>query len=112
MIDAVCHSVVAGLMLVGSVQGRASSAAPNAEPLAVRAWISTAGPYSEMWDLSLTPEGQVGLQVFYSQGSGSIGLVVSHGGRYLAHQAGVAVAIDSVMVLLFVGYLVGVRSKR
>src|SRR5262245_35968672 len=36
-----------------------------------------------------------------------IGLVVSHGGRYLAHQAGVAVAVDSVMVLLFVGYVVG-----
>jgi hypothetical protein len=40
-----------------------------------------------------------------------IGLVLSHGGRYLAHQAGVAVVFDSVMVVLFAGYLVGVRGK-
>jgi len=40
-----------------------------------------------------------------------IGLVVSQGGRYLSQQAGIAVVIDSVMVLLFVGYLVGVRGK-
>lgn len=38
-----------------------------------------------------------------------IGLVLSHGGAYLSHQAGVAVVIDSVMVVLFIGYLVGVR---
>jgi len=41
-----------------------------------------------------------------------IGLVFSHGGRYLSQQAGVAVVIDAVMVVLFVGYLVGERSKR
>jgi hypothetical protein len=40
-----------------------------------------------------------------------IGLVLSHGGRYMSHQAGVAVAIDSVMVALFVSYLIGVRRK-
>jgi hypothetical protein len=40
-----------------------------------------------------------------------IALVVSHGGRYLSHQAGVAVVIDSVMVVLFVVYLLGVRGK-
>jgi hypothetical protein len=40
-----------------------------------------------------------------------IGLIVSHGGRYLSQQAGVAVAIDSVMVLLFVAYLIGERGK-
>jgi uncharacterized RDD family membrane protein YckC len=40
-----------------------------------------------------------------------IGLVVSHGGRYLSQQAGVAVVLDSVMVLLFAGYLVGARGK-
>lgn len=40
-----------------------------------------------------------------------IGLVVSHGGRYLSQQTGLAVVIDSVIVLLFVGYLVGVRRQ-
>jgi hypothetical protein len=35
-----------------------------------------------------------------------IGLVLAHGGRYLAYQAGVAVAVDLVMVLVFAMYLV------
>ena len=41
-----------------------------------------------------------------------IGLVLSHGGRYLGHQAGVAVVVDLVMVALFIGYLVGVRRRQ
>ena len=40
-----------------------------------------------------------------------IGLVLAHGGRYVAHQAGVAIVIDLVMVVLFIGYLIGVRGK-
>jgi hypothetical protein len=40
-----------------------------------------------------------------------IGLVLAHGGRYLAHQAGVAIAVDLVMVALFAGYLASVRGK-
>ena len=39
-----------------------------------------------------------------------IALVLSEGARYLSHQAGVAVAIDSVMVVLFGWYLVAARS--
>jgi len=39
-----------------------------------------------------------------------IALVLSEGARYLSHQAGVAVAIDSVMVVLFGSYLVAARS--
>jgi hypothetical protein len=35
-----------------------------------------------------------------------IGLVLSQGGRYLGHQAGVAVAVDAVMVLVF-GWFAG-----
>ncbi|WP_236706781.1 hypothetical protein [Herpetosiphon geysericola] len=38
-----------------------------------------------------------------------IGLVLAQGSRYLGQQAGIAIAIDSVMVLLFGIYLVGVR---
>src|SRR5262245_15442938 len=34
-----------------------------------------------------------------------IGLVLSHGSRYLAYQAGVAVVFDLAMVALFVAYL-------
>ena len=37
-------------------------------------------------------------------------LVLSEGTRYLSDQAGVAVAIDSVMVLLFAWYLIAARA--
>jgi hypothetical protein len=33
--------------------------------LVVEAWISTAGPYGESWDLRLTPSGEVSLRVNY-----------------------------------------------
>jgi hypothetical protein len=39
-----------------------------------------------------------------------IGLVLSQGGRYLGHQAGIAVAVDAVMVVLFVWYLLAGRG--
>jgi hypothetical protein len=39
-----------------------------------------------------------------------IGLVLSEGTRYLGHQAVVAVAVDSVMVVLFVWYLLAARA--
>ena len=38
-----------------------------------------------------------------------IALVLSQGQRYLAHQAGIAVVVDSVMVLLFGWYLLSTR---
>jgi len=40
-----------------------------------------------------------------------IGLVLAHGGRYLAHQAGVAVVVDLTMVAVFTGYLIGARAR-
>ena len=39
-----------------------------------------------------------------------IALVLSEGARYLSHQAGVAIVIDSAMVALFGWYLVAARS--
>lgn len=39
-----------------------------------------------------------------------VALVLSHGGRYLGHQAGVAIAVDTVWVVLFTWYLLGARS--
>ena len=41
-----------------------------------------------------------------------IALVLVHGMQYLGRQAGVAVAVDSVMVLLFVWYLVATRRSE
>jgi hypothetical protein len=41
-----------------------------------------------------------------------IGLVLSHGGRYLGYPAGVAVLFDSVMVILFATYLVATHRSR
>lgn len=38
-----------------------------------------------------------------------IALVLSHGGRFLSYQAGVAVVVDSVWVVLFAAYLLSVR---
>jgi hypothetical protein len=40
-----------------------------------------------------------------------IGLVLSQGARYLRHQAGLAVVIDSIFVLLFAGFLIGSRTS-
>ena len=41
-----------------------------------------------------------------------IALVLSHGGRYLGEQAGIAIAIDTVWVVLFALYLLGGKSAR
>jgi len=40
-----------------------------------------------------------------------IALVLAYGRQYLGHQAGLAIMIDLFMVMLFVGYLSGVRRK-
>jgi hypothetical protein len=39
-----------------------------------------------------------------------IALVLSQGGRYLGQQAGIAVAIDSLMIVLFAWYLLAARA--
>jgi hypothetical protein len=39
-----------------------------------------------------------------------IGLVLAHGGRYLGH-AGIAIAVDVVLVALFAGYLLNLRHR-
>lgn len=41
-----------------------------------------------------------------------IGLVLAHGGRFLGYQAGIAIAIDLVWVVLFACYLLGARSAH
>ena len=41
-----------------------------------------------------------------------VGLVLAHGTQYLGHQAGLAIAIDLVMVVLFILYLIGVRRRQ
>jgi hypothetical protein len=41
-----------------------------------------------------------------------VALVLSQGKRYLGHQAGLAVAIDLVMFVLFAWYLLAVRGAR
>ena len=40
-----------------------------------------------------------------------IALVLSQGGRYLSQQAGIAIAVDLVMVALFAGYLIASRRR-
>ena len=41
-----------------------------------------------------------------------IALVLSHGGRYLGHQAGIAIAVDAVWVVLFAWYLLTARPAQ
>ena len=41
-----------------------------------------------------------------------VGLVLSHGTRFLGYQAGIAVVIDSVMVLLFVWHLLAAGTLK
>ncbi len=41
-----------------------------------------------------------------------VGLVLSHGGRYLGHQAGIAIAVDLVWVVVFAWYLLGARTAE
>jgi hypothetical protein len=41
-----------------------------------------------------------------------IGLVLVYGRPYLDHQAGLSIAIDTAMVVLFVGYLLGLHRSR
>jgi hypothetical protein len=43
---------------------------------------------------------------------GFIGLVLSHGGQYLGQQAGLAIAIDAMWVVLFACYLIQSRIAR
>ena len=38
-----------------------------------------------------------------------IGLVLSHGGRFLGYQVGIAVVVDLLWVVVFVSYLLAVR---
>ena len=38
-----------------------------------------------------------------------IGLVLSHGGRFLGYQAGIAVVVDLMWVVVFASYLLAVR---
>jgi hypothetical protein len=39
-------------------------------------------------------------------------LVLAHGGRYLAQQAGIAIAIDLLWVVLFAWYLLAARAQQ
>jgi hypothetical protein len=41
-----------------------------------------------------------------------IALVLSHGGRFLGYQAGIAIAIDAVWVVLFAWYLLAARTRE
>ncbi len=40
-----------------------------------------------------------------------IALVLSNGGRFTGGQAGISIAVDALMVLIFVAYLLVSRSK-
>ena len=52
-------------LLAMSLAGGGLKAEDKPVALVVEAWISTAGPYGESWDLRLTPSGEISLRVNY-----------------------------------------------
>ena len=58
------------------------------------------------------PSRRVALLVAAASKITFIGLVLSNGSRYLGYSAGIAVIIDSVMVMLFIACVVTVRSRE
>ena len=58
---------VAGMAaLVALLPAQPGRAEERAAPgLFVQAWVSTAGPYGESWNLTIAPDGEVNLQVLY-----------------------------------------------
>lgn len=40
-----------------------------------------------------------------------IGLVLNYGAPFISHQVGIAIAVDLVMVVLFIAYLLGARQS-
>lgn len=53
----------------------------------------------------------VALTVAGSSKAVFVALVLSHGGRFLGHQAGIAVFIDSLWVIVFAAYLATTRGS-
>ena len=41
-----------------------------------------------------------------------IALVLLHGRRFLGHQAGIAILVDAVWVVIFAAYLLGARAHE
>lgn len=64
------------LILILLTLGVGTATAEEESPVLVAAWMTTAGPYGEAWDLTLTPEGKASLQVSY-MGNPS-GTVMAH----------------------------------
>ncbi len=60
-----CVAAVATLATISTASARQGEE-PASSLLLVKASISTAGPYGESWYLTLAPDGEVNLQVFYS----------------------------------------------
>ena len=58
------------------------------------------------------PARRLALMVALASKATFIALVLSHGGRFLGYQAGVAVVVDAVWVVLFAWYLASVRPAR
>jgi hypothetical protein len=70
----ITQALLSAAILLGPAQGTPESAPTTAAPdLLAEAWLSTAGPYGEGWELRLMPHGDVSLRVFYSlRPSGSL----------------------------------------
>jgi hypothetical protein len=61
------------LSIIAGAQPTTVASAPREAPgLVIEAYLSTAGPYGEGWSFTLTPSGDVALEVFFGEPSGSL----------------------------------------
>lgn len=56
---------VATATLVASSVLATQEVPADSAPLLVKAWVSTAGPYGSMWDLTIAADGRASLEVLY-----------------------------------------------
>jgi hypothetical protein len=57
--------MLATVMYIAMSLVTASVEAEQAPPVSVRAWVSTAGPYGESWELTIDPKGTASLEIGY-----------------------------------------------
>jgi len=56
------------LSLLSALAAHQVSANPSGDPLVVEAWLSTAGPYGDVWSAKLAADGRLQLQVLRTSG--------------------------------------------
>jgi len=104
------HAAISPQAALGSMFGEALDGA--VAEIVVRSWGTLIGLVGLMliYGAFRPPVRSLVLTVAGASKLVFIGLVLAHGRQYLGHQAGVAVVVDGVVVLLFAAHLLGARK--